>query len=125
MSEALTVDIDLIIWFGGLLFTIFIWIVVASQWGFVRSMDESGFVMRTLLMTRRVIPWQALDESVQQVGWPLPRIIVRMRDRGFMKLHTSFAVLLRDRPMDRAFVEAVRMRHRVVPVENIQDLMKW
>jgi len=119
------VDIDLLIWLGGLVFVLAGWFYVASEWGSVDSVVEDGFSFRSFVMTRRFVRWETLSDTVQEFRSPLPRVILRRRDQGFLQLHRSFPIVLRNRNIDRTFLEAIRERFRVILVENTIDMRKW
>jgi hypothetical protein len=114
----------LLIWFSALVFVIAVWVYMASEWGFVDRVDDKAFVFRSLLRKQHTVEWNAVTPSVQEFTSFLPRIIVRLRDKKFGRLHSSFAVLLRDRDVDRAFADHVRRHFQVVPVERFGDLFK-
>lgn len=118
-------DIDIAVWLAGLVFVLLTWLLMATGWGFVDRVDKEGFVFRSLLRTTRFIRWESLVASVQHSTSVLPRVIVRLSDRRFSSLHTSFAILLRQRESDREFLNAIQNQFKVVPVENIQDLKRW
>ena len=65
-------DFDYVVWIGAALFVLLVWIFVASEWGFVHSVDERGFTFRNLLGRRRILRWDTLSESAQQFTTFLP-----------------------------------------------------
>lgn len=118
-------NIDIAVWVGSLLFVIGVWLLMAKEWGFVERADHEGFVFRSVLRTTRFVRWDSVAGSVQCFTSLLPRIIVRLRDRRFAKLQTSFAILLRHRQPDRDFLSRVQERFKVIPVEKISQLNEW
>ncbi len=117
-------DFDFVVAICVAAFVVAVWLYMAGEWGFVESVDERGFAMRTLLRSKRMIEWESLASSVQEFRSFLPRLVFRLRERRFLGLHNSFALLLRERPLDKSFVDHVRTRFKVMEVRGISDLMK-
>ena len=117
-------DFDIAVWVAVLVFVFSVWFYMAAEWGFIEEIEASGFVIRTILRTRRVILWASVAPSVQEFTTFLPRFVIRVRDRRFMTMHASFAVLRRNRPIDQLFADELRRRFQLVEVASLRDLWK-
>ena len=118
-------DIDLVIFLAVLAFVLAGWIYVASSFGFVDTFDSGGFTIRTLLRTRRSIPWASLEASVQQFTAFPPHLVVRLQRSRFLQVSpTTFLVFLRQRALDREFLSEVAARSELAVVNRLHDLLK-
>ena len=59
-------NFDIAVWVAVLVFVFSVWFYMAAEWGFIEEIEASGFVIRTILRTRRVILWASVSPSVQE-----------------------------------------------------------
>ena len=101
-------DLFVIFWWACMAITALVAFSMLSSFGFVEGSDSKGFRFRSILWTKSDVPWS----SVGRAGWLteglVKRVALRRLESRFASTVHGYVVILRNRPVDRAFFEELQ-----------------